>query len=230
MSDDFDQEIECLKRDNESLRAELEKIRKERDEATRDCYKLHMERWKDVCASEVFQELKHGKFRQVLLMLQDQQLSVGKAAESIAEIAHGCTPRLPDWKDEDTLRAKDKDELLSKLESAESRIGELEAALRRLVDDLYWALDVMEMYERRLLQFGDPKELVHSAVHVSRFSGARGAIELAWQVLNVNSDCKSCRDGNVPLEGWHYYRGGTHPDDEGKTPCSAAALLRGETK
>ena len=59
--------------------------------------------WKNVCSSEVFQELKHGKYRHVLLLLQDQQISIGKCAQAIAEIANGVEPILPKYRGEDIL-------------------------------------------------------------------------------------------------------------------------------
>lgn len=90
-----------------------------------DNSRLAAERWKEVCSLEVFSELKHGKFRHVLTMLQNQIISVGKAAQSIAEIAHGVTPRLPEYDgpgpDETAL-----DLALEKLEAAESRAEKAE--------------------------------------------------------------------------------------------------------
>jgi hypothetical protein len=44
--------------------------------------------WTNVCASDVFQEFKHGRFRHVLHLLANGYISVGKAAQVIAELAH----------------------------------------------------------------------------------------------------------------------------------------------
>lgn len=61
-------------------------------------YAAHIsDNWKQICESDVFQELKHGKYRGVMQLLQDGEISVGKAAQAIAEIAHGVTPVLPDY-------------------------------------------------------------------------------------------------------------------------------------
>jgi hypothetical protein len=89
------------------------------------------------------------------------------------------------------------------------------------IDHLYWALDLINMYDRRLIQLGDPKEQVCSAVHIDRMFGARNTLEASWQALNEKSVCSSCRDGNIPLNGWHKYSGGTHPNDPGDVPCVA---------
>jgi len=88
---------------------------------------------------------------------------------------------------------------------------ELEDYTVKLVDHLKWALDLMAMYEKRLLAFGDPKEMVHSFVHINRVFEARGVIEGAWQTLKENSVCSYCADGNVPLAGWHSYADGPEP-------------------
>jgi hypothetical protein len=44
---------------------------------------------------KTFVELKHGVVGDILWMLQDCQISRGKAAEALAEVAHGVEPRLP---------------------------------------------------------------------------------------------------------------------------------------
>ena len=76
-----------------------------------------MGRWKAVCDTDVFQELKHGKYRDILELLSDGEISIGKAAQSIAERANGIEPSLPphtlddesciSWKDRyDKLKAE----------------------------------------------------------------------------------------------------------------------------
>lgn len=97
--------------------------------------------------------------------------------------------------------------------------AEMRKYLVETIDHLYWALDLINMYDRRLIQLGDPKEMVCSFAHINRLSGARNALEGAWQMLNENSACGPCRDGNIPLNGWHKYSGGTHPNDKGDVPC-----------
>ena len=80
-----------------------------------------------------------------------------------------------------------------------------------LVNHLVWALEIMGRYEGRLIQFGDPKELVYSEIHMRRIAEARGAVEGAWQMLWVNSECNHCKSGNVPLSGWHKFISGDEP-------------------
>lgn len=52
------------------------------------------------------------------------------------------------------------------------RTGEREA----LADALHWALDILDMYESRLIQLGDPRELVHSEVQMKAKAKARRAL------------------------------------------------------
>lgn len=86
-----------------------------------------------------------------------------------------------------------------------------ERALYQLVDELLWAVDLLDMYERRLIQFGDPKEMVHSDVQIQRKSKARSLLEYTWQMLHENSRCRDCMNGNIPLNGWHKYTDGEQP-------------------
>lgn len=66
-----------------------------------DLLKAHYEKgrevWKDVVSTDVYQELKFGKFRDILNLLADGEISVGKAAESIVQRAAGIEPSLPEW-------------------------------------------------------------------------------------------------------------------------------------
>lgn len=110
-------------RENISLRSEVKKLNDR-------LYVLSRERWSEVCKSEVFQELKHGQYRPVLQLLQNQQISVGKAAQAIAELAHGCTPNLPSdyegWIDPGTVI----DEALQQKEHVESQLETMRKALQ----------------------------------------------------------------------------------------------------
>jgi hypothetical protein len=94
-----------------------------------------------------------------------------------------------------------------RLDAPAGRFGDLEVQARivEIVDHLVWALDIMGRYEGRLIQFGDPKELVYSEVHKNRLADARGAVEGAWQMLWESSECNHCKSGNVPLSGWHNF-------------------------
>ena len=70
-------------------------IKSERDQANLRWYEEHMRLWKEVVSTDVYQDLKHGKFRDILNLLADGEVSVGKAAQSIVERAGGIEPRLP---------------------------------------------------------------------------------------------------------------------------------------
>lgn len=82
-------------REIERLKDEMEKLKEVNQQLSIRVYQQGFEQWKKVCASEVFQELKHGKYRDILMLLQDGEISVGKAAQSIAELAGGVEPLLP---------------------------------------------------------------------------------------------------------------------------------------
>ncbi len=51
--------------------------------------------WRKVVATEVFQDMKNGRYRDILTLLQCQEISVGKAVEAICERAAGIEPTLP---------------------------------------------------------------------------------------------------------------------------------------
>jgi hypothetical protein len=78
----------------------------------------------------VFQELKHGTYRPVLQLLQNQQISVGKCAQAIAELAAGCKPVLPSDYAEYVDPGNALDDALLRAEKAEQRIAELEGEKR----------------------------------------------------------------------------------------------------
>jgi type I site-specific restriction endonuclease len=129
----------------EGLCDKIDKLDEQRTEAVRYSYQLQMERWKDVCASEVFQELKHGKFKLVLHLLQNQEISVGKCAEAIAEIAHGCTPRLPSDYPDFREPSEALEQALTRAEQAISERDALRAENERLRDALRECVDVMPL-------------------------------------------------------------------------------------
>jgi hypothetical protein len=62
----------------------------------RQWYEKERAIWKEVVSTEVFQDLKHGKFKDIMYLLADGEISVGKAAEAITERAAGIEPRLPE--------------------------------------------------------------------------------------------------------------------------------------
>lgn len=72
---------------------------------------------------------------------------------------------------------------------------------------LAWAMDMIDSYESRLIQMGDPEELVHSPTHLR----LKREIRLA-----LGPQCGPCRDGNIPEAGpngymWHCYSDGAEP-------------------
>ena len=67
-------------------------MKSQRDQANLRWYEEHMRIWKEVVSTDVYQDLKHGKFRDIMNLLADGEISIGKAAESIAERAAGIEP------------------------------------------------------------------------------------------------------------------------------------------
>ena len=78
----------------------------------------------------------------------------------------------------------------------------------KVCDHLFWTLDLLDMYDARMVQLGDAQDKVYSKVHVDRKSEARGQLEGLWQILCAESPCSYCRDGNMPLGRWHRYASG----------------------
>ncbi len=87
-------------------------VESQRDEANKRWYEEHMKIWKEVVSTEVFQDLKHGQYRDILNLLADGEISVGKCAESIVERAAGIEPLLPNPTTENDMSWKERyDEL-----------------------------------------------------------------------------------------------------------------------
>lgn len=97
----------------------------------------------------------------------------------------------------------------------------------QLCNHLSWALEVMKKHEIRLILLGDPVNLVRSEIHVRRRTDAQDVLEAAWQECNEHSPCQHCRDGNIPIDGWHSYVGCVEGEDH--IPCRASAPLPAET-
>lgn len=117
--------IDRLLQENSALRTRIGEL--ERDKFLREAHTKMLANWGNVCESAVFQELKHGKYRDVLHALQDGAISVGKAAQTIAERAHcgedsGMPPFTPTLSDDVSWKER--------AEAAESRLTQLEGALR----------------------------------------------------------------------------------------------------
>lgn len=100
---------------------------------------------------------------------------------------------------------------------AVERAGETRISAIKLCNHLCWALEVMTKHETRLIMLGDSPDLVRSEPHVRRKTAARDLLEAAWQELNENSICSHCREGNIPIDGWHSYIGCVEGDDH--VPC-----------
>lgn len=60
-----------------------------------------------------------------------------------------------------------------------TRTEDLERAVRELGAGLWWALDLLDKYDGRLVQLGDPPHLVNSAVHVAGKAKARETLARA---------------------------------------------------
>src|SRR5215469_16236649 len=82
-------EIIRLQEHLKSLTAELQTIRIERSRQQGRLNRLEEVHWKRVTSNEVFYELKHGKFADILKLLGDGEISTSKAAEAIVERANG---------------------------------------------------------------------------------------------------------------------------------------------
>ncbi len=106
--------------------ADIQDLVAQRDAARLRCYQLGTGVWKKVVATEVFQDLKHGRFRDILDLLADGEISVGKASQSIVERAGGIEPSLPalqtafaddlSWRERYEAMAKEKDARIKELE------------------------------------------------------------------------------------------------------------------
>ncbi len=56
-------------------------------------------------------------------------------------------------------------------------------AMRDAAWGLRWALDILDMYDERLVQLGDPRDRVYSAVHVRAKRRAREAVDAAHAIV-----------------------------------------------
>jgi hypothetical protein len=90
-------DVARLEQDLSAAKAEIVRTKKDRDDAIKRLYLRESENWKRVCASDVYQDLKHGAYRDIMGLLSDGEISIGKAAEAIAERCGGIEPFLPDW-------------------------------------------------------------------------------------------------------------------------------------
>jgi hypothetical protein len=111
-----------------------------------DNYRKGMEVWKSVVSTDVYQDLKFGKFRDILNLLADGEISVGKCAQSIVERAGGLEPRLPKPTLESDLSWKEQyDEAEKRIEQLENVKASLIASVQSLNNanrDLRNALEV----------------------------------------------------------------------------------------
>jgi hypothetical protein len=81
-----EREIATLRAENEQLKTDNVRL-----------IRAEMRKWHDSPAFDTFVELKHGPSGAVLRALQDGEITCGKAAECLAELAHGATEvRIPE--------------------------------------------------------------------------------------------------------------------------------------
>jgi len=73
----------------------IEQLQTLRHEIATKYHDYSMAVWKGVVSTDVYQDLKHGAYRDIMNLLSDGEISVGKAAQSIAERAAGIEPALP---------------------------------------------------------------------------------------------------------------------------------------
>lgn len=77
------------------LRAEIEELKTK----NRDAFRRSTKEWLASPAFKTFADLKHSRVGQILVMLQDGQISRGRGCEALAELAHGVAVddvRLPE--------------------------------------------------------------------------------------------------------------------------------------
>jgi hypothetical protein len=55
---------------------------------------------------------------------------------------------------------------------------------KELREALSWALDILDMCDERLVQLGDPKEKVYSAVHIAAKAKARATLGGVRQMIH----------------------------------------------
>jgi hypothetical protein len=100
-------------------------------------FRLSQRNWTDSPAFETFCTLKHGPFGRALAALQEGMISRGRAAEILAEIAHGATEiRLPVGTPQEPTLGDDE----SPVDALAKQQAEIER-LRKLLCSWQWALD-----------------------------------------------------------------------------------------
>lgn len=113
------------------LGAELDKVYTD-SKKWQNAYACEIQTQSQKPAFSTFCDLKHGIVGDILKLLQEGQISRGKAAESLAEIAHGVTPRIPDVDfdpiPEDCIPSK----LQAEIAAYGGVIGELQAEIDRI--------------------------------------------------------------------------------------------------
>jgi hypothetical protein len=87
------------------------------------------------------------------------------------EIPYGHTDNCHIWKMEQKVTS-----LQSQLTSTESRAQQAEEMAGRVVEALSWALDLLDMYDKRLVDLGEPEDRVYSPIHLDGKKRARRAL------------------------------------------------------
>lgn len=152
---------DVTKREHDSLRTRIERLEMELQASraghrtTQGCYeteqsaRIMAERERDALSAELvrrtriladqpdfktFVDLKYGIVGTILSALQDGQISRGKAAEALAEVAHGVTPQLPDNLPAPLPEDCVPSEVLRERDALRAQVAQLREALRKSTD------------------------------------------------------------------------------------------------
>lgn len=100
-------------------------------------------------------------------------------------------------------------QLSAKLADAEARIAQLDAALAAAHGRLEWALDLLDMYDQRVVDLGDPPELVHSEVYerakrLAREALSAPALQRAAEELRLLRELEAADEAVEEKEDYYF--------------------------
>lgn len=135
-------DIEARERECERLTVEVEKATQGRNESAAHAMSLVQranQHWLESPAFDTFVRLKHGPIGIVLTLLQEGQISRGKCAEVLAELAHGVAPedvRLPAFKESPFIDDQTPTELCAAKDAEIARLREALAEARKICAEI----------------------------------------------------------------------------------------------